>query len=552
MFCGVLGRITITRVYTFLAAFLVLVLFIQGIASASVPVQITNDPYSQGRPDVRDDLIVWKDFRSGTNYDIYAYDIPSTTEYPISTNSAYQNLPVTNGSVILWQDNRNGSWDIYMKDTVFGFEVPLVTDPWNQGISDIDGDTLVYIDDSSGNNDVYTLDLGTMVTQPVCTNPSDQWRPRISGTKVVWQDNRQNSNGDIYMKDLAGGPEVPITSDTDIDDNADISGDIVVWRSRRGGQFDIRAYNLSDETVNNLAPGIETAITNDAAYQSSPRISGDLIAWDDFRNDPIPGDTYYDYDVYMKDLTSGVESGLATGPSIQAEVAIDKETVVWADTVAGNYDVWMTYVPDETAPVISGETPEADTVTGCQSPLISAAVSDNRTGVDTASITVSFDGDDVTAESTITADSVSYLPDALDEGLHSVSIGAADNAGNSSTYDWEFTYEQIDLRLSILDSYWASSADYNNGILTVGFSINNDSEYATAEETQILDASAGAGVVPWTTFAVPIGSIAPSGHSDFELKYLLPEGTDFFTTTIYASCEDECEALYYFPGPPPS
>jgi len=520
-----------------------LFLLLQSMALATTPVRVTDNPSNQGRPGVHGDTIVWKDLRAG-NWDIYRYDVSTGAESMVADNPAYQNLPATNGFVILWQDNRSGQNDIYMKDLLLGIEQPLVTGPGNQGIPDISGNTLVYVDDSSGSSDVYSMDLPTRTITAVATGPSDQWQPRISGNHIVWQDNR-SGKWDIYVYDLDnpvpnGQPLVAGPGEHTV---CDIDGSRVVWQEHANGRYDIR--------LKDLAGGPERAITDDAAYQASPRISGDLVVWEDFRNDPDPDDSYYDYDIYMYDLTEESESLLAGGPSIQARPAVDGETVVWEDTAGGNYDIWMATVPDLTPPVISGLNPAAGSTGACPSPTISATLSDNRTGIDTGSVTLTLDNADVTADAGISDSAVTYQPPGvLDDGDHVASLSVSDNAGNTATESWQFHTAGPQLSIMGQTAFWGSYNDYADSILSVDFIFGNSTSGTMATDAQVLASTASTGVLAVDLPTVPV-DIPTGSQAHIPVRYLIPPGVASFMTTVYISCGDACGGQYYLPGPPP-
>ena len=322
----------------------------------------------------------------------------------------------------------------------------------------------------------------------------------------------------------------------------DIDGERVVWQDNVGGQYDIGIVDLRI--------GIPAAITSDAAYQSSPRVSGDLVVWEDFRNDPNPDDSYYDYDIYMKDLTTGLESPLAAGPSIQARPAVDREAVVWEDTAAGNYDVWMTTVPDSTPPEIGGANP-ADGSSTCASATVSASVSDNRSGIDAQSLTMLLDGADVTAATTLADGAVVYDPGIMAEGGHAVSLTMADKAGNSTTLEWGFTISSPKLSIPDRYSFWDTYDDYLNGILTVRFTVADAAAAAPALSAQILASPASAGVITIESLPTAAMDITTGGQAEIQMKYMIPPGVATFKTTIFIGCLDSCGSQYYFPGAPP-
>jgi len=339
---------------------------------------------------------------------------------------------------------------------------------------------------------------------------------------------------------------VPVTMGLSDDKVADISGDIIVWRSYRNNQYDIWMKDVSP------SGGAEVPVTNDAFYQNSPRISGDLVVWEDYRNDSNPADDYYNYDIYMKDLTSGIESMLAGGLPIQARPAVDNETVVWEDTTSGNYDIWMATVPDLTAPVINDLTPASGQSAGCAFPAIQASFTDNRVGVDTASVSLIVDGEDVTALSAISDQSILYQPPSMAGGQHSATVTVADLSGNSTSSSWQFDITRPVMGLDALVVYWASYDDYLDHKLSVPYQLFNPSVEITNYSVEILASQTTGGVI-LSTAGMPIwlGDIAPGNHGDTILKYLVPPNISTFKTTISASSLDACGSSYNFPGPPP-
>lgn len=527
---GMTGKIRATA-----AAVLVILVF-QGIALASpVHLQVTSNPSNQGRPELFGDILVWKGNQTG-NYDIYYRDLNGGSEQTITANTANQNLPITNGTIVAWQDSRNGNEDIYMRAISGGPETALVSGPGNQGLSDISGNRVAYVNDSAGNNDIYTIDVTTLATTAVCTDPNSQWQPRISGSKVIWEDNR-NGNWDIYMKDLDTSIEEPVVVAPGDQKVADIDGDTVVWQDYRNSRYDI--------WMKDLDTGVISKVTDDTAYQTSPRVADDLVVWMDYRNG--------NYDIYMKDLTANTETMLAGGPSTEAYPAIQGGRVVWESTVSGNYDVWTTAIPDTTPPVISSLLPENGSTTGCSEPAVSASFTDNRAGVDSGSVELIVDGLDVTAAAQVSDAGITWQPPGtLPGGNHTVTLNVSDHEGNMANASWSFSTSQPVLSLFKTSVLWASMADYNNALLSVGYLIGNNST-TDAYATSILASPASAGViVSGTSVPQTIGDIAAGDGQSLVLKYNIPPGVTAFSTTLYSQTFDSCGAGFYFPGPPPN
>jgi hypothetical protein len=127
--------------------------------------------------------------------------------------------------------------------------------------------------------------------------------------------------------------------------------------------------------------------------------------------------------------------------------------VVRASDLAGNRSAplsWSFDERDDTPPVVSGRTPlPGSTVPGASA--IGFDVSDAGAGVDPAALHVIVDGSDVTAWGAYASGHFSYAPGALSAGVHTVSVSAADNAGNvAGPVSWQFAVaDPAVLRLAV-------------------------------------------------------------------------------------------------------
>ncbi len=137
-------------------------------------------------------IIAWNDQRNGTGvYDVYVQSIDSTgiTQWsadgiPVCTASGNQFTQSIihdgeNGTIIVWQDERNGNWDIYAQN--------------------IDSVGLI----KWGYNGI-----------PICVASNTQTNPRIDvngygGAVITWEDYR-NGSRDIYAQSINSDGIVPI------------------------------------------------------------------------------------------------------------------------------------------------------------------------------------------------------------------------------------------------------------------------------------------------------------------------------------------------------
>ena len=88
-------------------------LFLCGeIIKADFP--ICTDSAGQVNPAISGDIVVWCDARNG-NVDIFGYNLITSTEFPICTDSLLEQqvAPAISGDIVVWYDESNGNWDIY-------------------------------------------------------------------------------------------------------------------------------------------------------------------------------------------------------------------------------------------------------------------------------------------------------------------------------------------------------------------------------------------------------------------------------------------------------
>ncbi|MGB7571799.1 MAG: biopolymer transporter Tol, partial [Methanothrix sp.] len=233
-------------------------------------------PYSPSKI-VSQDKIVWMDDSHGFTQIKMRY-IESDPMLLLSTD-----FPSTNGSLMVWSDNRRGNWNIFGFDFFTRAERSISAGEWDQLYAQASGDNVVWTDYRDGNGDIYVKNLSTGIESPLVTGKGDQVWPSISGQKVVWMDN-SSGNWDVYLQDLAGGESVPIFKGSGQQMYPIISGDLVVWQDNRNGEFDVY--------VKDLRTGNESSLTGEGD-QIYPDVSGNTIAWEDAKSQDI---AYYFWD----------------------------------------------------------------------------------------------------------------------------------------------------------------------------------------------------------------------------------------------------------------
>ena len=147
------------------------VLFIMTVGNAAadtaqgIETRIISNEAAQESPDIYGNRIVWTDNRDGGgwdsnqqpdgNWDIYMYDLSTSTETRITTDESNQVEPAIYEDRIVWADNRNGGG----------------RDEYGQ---------------PDGNWDIYMYDLSTSTETQITSNNSTQWKPAIYGDRIVW------------------------------------------------------------------------------------------------------------------------------------------------------------------------------------------------------------------------------------------------------------------------------------------------------------------------------------------------------------------------------
>jgi hypothetical protein len=342
-------------------------------------------------------IVVWYDFRTHTNQDIYTQAITAAgaTEWTsngvaLCTASDDQQYPYavsdgSGGAIVVWHDARSGADDIYTQrvssagtplwtsngivvcNAAFGQTFPRIVADGSGGA------IMVWADGRNGNSDIYAQRVNASgATQwasngvVVASAVGPQLAPELvtdgaGGSIVVWEDTRGGFN-DIYSQRLdaagnalwtpdgisvcsaAGNQYFPhIVSDGG-------GGAIATWSDKRGGSFfDIYAQHI--QSMGSVAWATDgVAVCTAANDQDSPALVADgsggaTIAWADLRNGT-------NYNVFAQHFDSagsadwtinGVAICTATGDQINptiVEGASGGTLIAWQDKRSGAFDVY--------------------------------------------------------------------------------------------------------------------------------------------------------------------------------------------------------------------
>jgi beta propeller repeat protein len=324
----------------------------------------------------------------------------SVSEFPVAVSSALKAGPHTDGSSVVWSDNRNGSFDVFSFDLGAQTESPVVTDPGDQTdpvVSDgavfwvdqraggpvivgydpaktpstfdvstgpgthpaADCTHVVWTDQRGADLNIYGYNRETGQEFPICTAAGDQQNPAVSGNLVVWQDDR-NGNWDIYAYNLDTQQEFAVCTADGNQTNPAVCGDTVVWQDNRNGNSDVygrnvgwlsesaaqKAHGLNRTRLACWGPSGEFPICTADGDQVNPTITDRVVAWEDYRNGADNAD------IFGFDLRTQQEFAVCTADGNQTDPASGGGSVVvtWLDTRNGGTDVYGANVTFEKPP----------------------------------------------------------------------------------------------------------------------------------------------------------------------------------------------------------
>jgi len=260
-------------------------------------------------------IVAWKDNRNG-NADVYAYDLETSTEYPIATDpNTMEYSPVVGPNYIFWWDNAD-AYITYNLDsnTTALFRANSHVRATHEGrVAMRSGDDLIVYDMNTGKTDFVAPGVGN----PSCVERS------LWGNYIVW-----GGGGDIWLRDLSGDPNVDPNAQLRITDTPDteyepcVYGNYVVYLVNNN---EIHGYDMDANTTETLVGG--------SGYRPSVRLWGRNVVYQQ------------DGDMVLYNLDDHAAYPVYTGPDDVMWPAIYGNVVVWlAGTGYDNCDVLGNYI----------------------------------------------------------------------------------------------------------------------------------------------------------------------------------------------------------------
>lgn len=237
--------------------------------------------------DIDGQIAVWQDSRNG-NWDIYTYNLATSTEKRLTTETADQQRPRVSGNRVVWQDRRSGNDDIYMYDLGTNTTAAVATGSGTQSRPDIDGDYIVWRGDDTGNAEIYLKQISTGTVTQITSNVAVQDNPRIHGGTVVYEDFRTGL-ADIYQYDIAAGTTTQLTTAAEQQEEPDVQSGRAVWTDKRSGTREIYSkdgaaaeVNLTNDTPEQAEPDAAAAFTAFTTYAPSAGDPNIAVAFNGF------------------------------------------------------------------------------------------------------------------------------------------------------------------------------------------------------------------------------------------------------------------------------
>ncbi len=159
------------------------------------------------RPALSDGYVAWVE--SGEE-SVKFYEIGTGTIGYVSQNNAIQSWPSLHGSMIAWEDYRNGDANIYMtdlRDPSRGVQ-RITSDPSGQVSPAISESIIAWEDTRDGPRSIYMYDISRRKEMSVfvpATNDDEQLYPVVSANTIAWQRGRgDDSNLYVFVYDPSG------------------------------------------------------------------------------------------------------------------------------------------------------------------------------------------------------------------------------------------------------------------------------------------------------------------------------------------------------------
>ncbi|MFQ5877836.1 MAG: hypothetical protein ACE5JH_09160 [Acidobacteriota bacterium] len=308
---------------------------------------LTADPAPQIEPAISGDIVVYTDLRNG-NADIYFYDLAAEREVRLTGAPQDEREPDISGRTIVYTDYgvSSGGGDIFAV-AIGGGIVPVAVDPVSaQTNPAISGSLVVWEDSRDGNAEIYGRDLAAGVTRRLtATADAAESEPAVDGRRVVYT--RAGADGEchVLLTDFDTGATAQISSGAACFRRPAISRDIVVYDGDPPDADNPQAD--LDVFVHFLETGEQMRIVLGLG-QWNAHVSGPWISADKESNTPFPN-----LDVKLYNIPNTFPFGAVITEFNESANDIDRRRAVYGTDENGNPDIGLYefIVGDNRAPV---------------------------------------------------------------------------------------------------------------------------------------------------------------------------------------------------------
>jgi Thrombospondin type 3 repeat/FIMAH domain len=196
---------------------------------------------------------------------------------------------VSGNRIVFSRVHIDGRTAVVVLDTVNGVQTELDPQPGSSRFTArIGGDTVAY-SDAVGNGDIFAYDLAAATATNLTHSPDMDWNPNVApaGNIVVWE-RCIGSNCDVLQSVRSGGGWVAptaVAATLSNDTNPDTDGTTVVYDSNRSSATDQDIY------LKPVAGGPEVALQL-AGFQRDPSISNGVVAFESLPTTLQPSDLF--------------------------------------------------------------------------------------------------------------------------------------------------------------------------------------------------------------------------------------------------------------------
>lgn len=328
----------------------------------STLLTVLTEHTDQKYPAIYGDMVLWVD--SPENGILHLYNISDGNETVVISDytSAHGMIPKFFGQYISLINKTDSGYQIILHDLFTGEDSWVAggnaTIAWN---NDLENGVIVWQENRIGSFDIYYKNLTTWDETLLTTDSSvtEQSNPKVSGSYIVWQSlNPDTDMHDIYLRSLLSGNTSLITPGTDETDELHpaIDGSYVVFQGMNPDTllYDIYLYNISSQETILITPATEEV---DEEY---PIIHNGKVVWIGIDPDDLS------FDFFLYDIITGFTRILERdNDEYKPELpAIFQDRIVWQepDPETGYSDIYMMTLGVDDPPLTADFS--ADTTTG--------------------------------------------------------------------------------------------------------------------------------------------------------------------------------------------